>query len=265
MDIVINTTSERFPAKAKVLNHYGHYYLNGAFCCGMDPAAPALADLFRFHHQLEGAWLIASPIHWEATHNDAMIQAIDHTLELTEQESRMLFHDVAPFLQEVGIDAVYHDTTTWLIKSESAPPIETQSVYTMLHQSMMQALNRMDKTLYWQRLITELQMMLSGHVLNAQRPRSLSINGLWFWGAGSFKMDRLNRVITDDELFLTHPVCQPLTPTSVFEQDSIILIKYPHQVDLISLQEKTQKKSSHWYWNNQAYSIKPKRWWSYAD
>ncbi|WP_162262383.1 hypothetical protein [Legionella brunensis] len=247
--------------------HQGSYYFNALTCLDFDPSNPPLADLLRLYHGLEGHWLVASPIHWEVTHNDAMIVATNEELALSDEESRAWFLEIAAFLQSNDIESFYHDPYTWLLKIDHKPTISSKSVYAMLHQSLMPALNTLDEKLYWQRLITELQMYLSSHPLNNNRQNKLAINGLWFWGEGEFQFLTEKQVFTDDEIFLsvsakTDKPFQPLTQTSSHDKDSLLLIKYPHQKDIALLQEKTQKNTVQWYWNNLAYVKHPIRWWS---
>ncbi|MDI9818822.1 MULTISPECIES: hypothetical protein [unclassified Legionella] len=261
MQVVINKTINR-PANSEPLVSRGDFYSNTLFCLGFDESNPPLADLFRLYYQLEGQWLIASPVHWEATHNDAMIVAVDETLDLTEKESRLWFSEVAQFLKPYGLDCLYHDPYTWLLKVDNQPTISSRSVYAMLHQSTMPVLNALDKTLFWQRLVTELQMYLNSHPLNSNRFQQKTINGLWFWGEGHFKLPT-KKIITDDEIFLKVLIdVERLAASSVFRKDSLICIKHSEHADLANLQEKTQQYAVEWYWNNLAYLKPAINWWS---
>ncbi|WP_026069435.1 hypothetical protein [Legionella tunisiensis] len=246
MDVVVNGIRDDAPAGSKPLVSYGHYYLNFLSCLGCDPIYPPLADLLRLSHHLEGKWLIASPIHWQATHNDAMVVATGKELELTEDESRLWFAELTQFLKGDNFSPVYHDEQTWLFKIDTKPALKSKSVYTMLHQSMMPALEAMDNTLFWQRLITELQMYLSSHSLNGQRQNKLAINGLWFWGSGEFKPSKNRKIVTDDEVLLANPgklleQINPLTPASIMQKNDLLLLKYPQQMELARIEENTKK------------------------
>lgn len=261
MQIVINDAAEA-PPGSELLHSQGAFYPNALTCLGCDARNPSVAELLSSYYQLEGKWLIASPIHWEVTHNDAMIVAVDKMLELEEAESRLWFSALTEFLNVSGMDIFYHDAYTWLLKMDDKPAINSQSVYRILHQSLMPILAALDKELFWQRFITELQMFLSSHPLNYQRASKLPINGLWLWGESEFKPPRQENVFTDDEILLKgvkqlQPLPKPLIPS----KNSLLLIKHPHQIDIASLQKNTQNKSVQWYWNNLAYSQGPtKRW-----
>jgi hypothetical protein len=267
MDVIINDITETAPVGSKPLPSQGDYYRNLLVCLGYDRFRLPLADLLRHVHQVDGEWLVASPIHWQATHNDAMLVATASELGLREEESRLWFAEVAQFLQSDGFTPIYHDEQTWLLKIEHKPRITSQSVYSMLHQSLMPVLAKLDRTFFWQRLITELQMYLSPHPLNAKREVNLPINGLWFWGEGEFALG--NRPIaTDDEVILrfaanaSKPI-KRLTATTVFEKNHLLIINDPQQIVSCHLVEKTLKNTVHWYWNNLAYLSQGKPWWSW--
>ncbi len=261
MDAVINAIKEVAAANSQPLSSQRNYYLNVLNCLGYDPIHPPLANLFARYHQLAGQWLIASPIHWEATHNDAMITAIDSELELTEEESQLWFADLSQFLKD-DFHWHYHDAHTWLLKVDDKPSIFSQSLYAMQHHSLMPVFAIMDKTLFWQRLMTELQMYLSSHPLNTQRQGKLTINGVWFWGQGELNPQTQRKIVTDDEVLLASlaDVADDFLSTPL-TKNHLIAIKYPQQIDFSHLQDKMQKYPVHWYWNNLAYLTKRRFWW----
>lgn len=260
---MVNGATEAPSDCAPLINH-GNYYTNVIACLGYDSPNPPLADFLRRYYCLEGHWLVASPIHWEATHNDAMIVAAGDLLCLSEQDSRLLFADVTQFLKENNIETFYHDASTWLLRVDNLPLINSQSVYQLLHRSLMPTLNNLDDGMFWQRLITELQMYLNSHSMNNNRLHTFPVNGLWFWGEGQFKWKQ-KKIITDDELLLQYPNAiniQQLSEPLKTDKDSLLFIKYPDRIDLAALQEKKQKHTVQWYWNNLAYSKQPLSWWS---
>ncbi len=136
------------------------------------------------YHKLDGHWLIASPIHWQATHNDAMIIACNETLDLPDAESRLWFSALAEFLVHDKVQLHYHDAYTWLIQFEESPPINARPVHMLLQQPMMQQLQALDATLFWSRFLTENQMFFSEHSLNKARAGRYPINGVWIWDDG---------------------------------------------------------------------------------
>ena len=76
MDVVINSECNAIPEERKPLvTRKEMHCLIFCFVLVMMPTDPPLADLLRRYHNLDGDWLVLSPVHWQATHNDAMIVA----------------------------------------------------------------------------------------------------------------------------------------------------------------------------------------------
>jgi hypothetical protein len=266
MDVVVNGITKA-PAQSKSLLGQGDFYQNILLCLGFEPQHLPLADLLKLYHHLSGQWLIATPVHWQATHNDAMLVADAKGLFLSEQESRLWFNEVANFLEKDDFTPVYHDAHTWLFKIESKPPLCSKSVHTILNQSLMPVLNSLDSSFYWQRLITEIQMYLSAHPLNLRRESGLAVNGLWFWGEGDFQIKETGRITTDDEVLLNWSATKgqsvkSLSTHSVFDKDELVIIQDLKPNELQELQEKIKNNQVNWHWNNCSYSTQAKSWWS---
>ena len=192
MDIVINADIDEVPEGHFPILNQGNFYHNILTCLGYSYEKPPVADLLRRYHGLEGQWLIASPIHWQATHNDAMIVASGSELQLSDQVSRLWFAAFKEFVTADHFNVHYHDAHTWLIQCDGKPLLDSKPVHTLHHKSLMPELRKLDETLYWQRLITEGQMFFSEHPLNKDRLASYSINGLWFWGGGNYRSECKN-------------------------------------------------------------------------
>ena len=265
MDIVINEEHALAPVGTTPLPHQGHFYHQVLSSIAYPTDFPPVADLLRLYHGLtEGPWVIASPIHWQATHNDAMIVASAATLQLSDDESRRWFDALSAFVASENINLYYHDAHTWLLQCKDRPQIVAQPVHKLLHQSMMLELKRLDETLFWQRLITEIQMFFSAHLLNNSRPGLYPINGVWIWGGGrlpglvdipfycdepSFKLASL----------LTTQVIDVNT-SRIFAKNGVLLYSSLDAQEHVFLQTKLQKNTVQWYWSNVAYLSKPKSW-----
>ena len=266
MDVVVNGTKDTLPPKAAPLLHQANYYYHLLILLGFTEEQFPLASLLCHYHGLEGPWLIASPIYWSATHNDAMISATGEALELTEEESHQLFTDVADFLEPEGFTLLYHDAETWLLSITNKPLIASEPLPSLLGRSLMPVLAKLDSTLYWQRLFTEMQMFLSNHPVASKRENKLPINGLWFWGEGSFRLNSHRLIATDDEylLALANPQNHliALQESTVLTKNHLLLIRHPETIKRCRLEEKIKKHKAQWYWNNLAYSIPASPWWS---
>jgi len=264
MDIVINAEKGEQPL-APTGSHaepsYGNYYQNILTCLGYSADNPPVADLLRRYHQLEGQWLIVSPIHWQATHNDAMIMACDDALNLPDKESRRWFKALADFLVHDNVTLHYHDAYTWLIQFEEPVSINARPVHMLLQQPMMQQLQALDSTLFWSKFLTENQMFFSEHSLNKTRVGRYPINGVWIWGGGDLKAQSSKPMVCSDEA--THDLaCLLSTRVSRYEpnqkspKDAVLLFSDFDEKQAFQFEKNTVR----WYWNNVAYITKPKSW-----
>jgi len=266
MNVVINSPLKANPSDSVLIPGQQDYYCNILACLGYSIAELPVADLLRRLHGWadEGLWLIVSPMHWQATHNDAMMTAAGADLLLTEDEGRAWFDAFATFAETDTIKMYYHDASTWLIQLTNYSPITARPVYTSLHQSMMPQLETLDHTLFWQRFMTESQMFLSGHVLNQARQGRCVINGIWIWGGGRIHIsDHHNILIDNDNLlpFATLLSTRVMMYSAKQQVPDETLILWHDVGSLPMLQQQLKKRTVAWYWNNQAYLLKPKHWW----
>ena len=267
MDVVINAEITEVPAGHTPITTYGNFYHNILACLDYPKDAPPVADLLRSYYRLDGDWLIASPIHWQATHNDAMITALGSELQLSEIQSRAWFAALAEFVASDISNLYYHDPHTWLLQCDGKPQLTAKPVHTLHHQSMMPELKRLDKTLFWQRFITENQMFFSTHPLNKARTEVYPINGLWLWGNGKLQACGQKQLICSDESLwqlarvLSTNVSEYQSVPSIAD-NSVLLFSELGQHELCALQTRLQKNKVRWYWNNVAYLTKPRNWWS---
>lgn len=267
MDVIVNDLKDTVPVGSSPLFGQEDYHQNILLCLGYERQYLPLADLLKYYHQLSGQWLIATPVHWEATHNDATLVASAKELKLSEAESRLWFKAVADFLKQDDFDPLFHNAQTWLFKAEGKPLFKSKSVHSILHQSLMPLLADLDNSLYWQRLFTELQMYLSAHPLNLNRGSSLPVNGLWFWGEGSLGKQSDKTLLTDDKVLQYCLVekglnIRELSASSTYDPNQLVVIYDAKQIELGDLEEKTKRTQVSWYWNNCSYSQKAASWWS---
>lgn len=280
MDIVINADIISIPDGAIQIPQQANFYhnilncLNTPITCfkqtvpNKDEAfPPPIATLLSRYHGLEGDWLIMSPLHWEATHNDAMITASGHELQLSNQESQQWFKILNDFLTPLDYSLYYHDAYTWLIQCADHPTVTAKPIHNLLHHSIMPELKNLDDTLFWQQFITETQMFLGSHPLNKARKGLPSINGVWVWGGGPLPAPGQtplvcyhSNLVQLGTLLSTQVIDEPLPLKSA--NHSVLLFNELSEADRLLLQDQLQSYNVRWYWNNLAYLTKQKRWWS---
>lgn len=263
MDIIINDIQNELPLGHSRLPHPGSFYQNILSVMGYPLASPPVADLLARYHGLSGEWLVASPICWEATHNDAMIIASGDSLDLSEEASKAWFDVFRESVDTLSCQAVFHDSHTWLIQMDDKPAISAKPPNHLHHQSMMPHLAVMDQTLFWQRFFTENQMFFSAHPLNQARIASFPINGLWIWGQGQLDAPSKTPIYCDEAF---HSLAQNLSSNvrSIEPHQSInegVVFTQRCTDDLLDhLKQPIKKQRMRWYWNNVAYASKPTHW-----
>lgn len=263
MKIIIPANAISIPEKSLKISHHGDYYLNLLGCLGYSTDKPPVAELLKQLHGLAHDWLVVSPIHWLATHNDVMIIASGKALELNDDEGRAWFAAFKALTAPWGFEVFYHNAYTWLIQPHQAPALCARPVSSLQHQSMMPALESLDKTLFWQRLLTETQLFFSAHPLNQHRSKQLPINGVWFWGGGHLDQHESDPAIVIQDESLT-PLAQVLSKNI---QLAVGERRYPKNTVFLAKNGENQALSSinlsqahTWYWNNCAYRTKPISW-----
>lgn len=257
MKVIINNHSEAIVSEAELLTSQKHAMLNLLFNLGYDSTNPPLASLLSRLRGLEEGSVILSPVHWQATHNDAMIIATDKDLNLTESESQRSFQLVADYLAEEQMHLHYYDAGTWLLTASQKPSLQAKPVYQMMNQSLMPALAALDATLYWQKIFTECQMLFAAH------SPSSAINGVWIWGGAKLKEAKSISICADERMLPVAQMCskevvayKPSVKLKDFEivlLDDLSNLSDSHQIELKTI-------PAQWYWNNTAYTHSEPNW-----
>ncbi|WP_133135155.1 hypothetical protein [Legionella rowbothamii] len=257
MHLVINSECSSIPEGVKPLSSEGTALLNLLCCLGYDPADPPFGDLLRKVHQLDGDWLIVSPVYWQASHNDALILAAGKGLELQESETKLWFELFANYFVEEDITLHYHDAETWLLQDHKKRVLKAKPVYQLVNKSLMPELAQLDKSLFWQRFVTESQMLF------ASKPNSFAANGLWPWGNAKLKEPKTTAICADAAFFPLAKQCSTnvilYSPEVNLKEYEIVLISEYSTLSQ-SHQEELTKRSVQWYWNNAAYSSYSDNW-----
>ncbi|MGL5741618.1 MAG: hypothetical protein ACRCXC_03220 [Legionella sp.] len=252
MHIIIDSDCDVVPSEAKPFVSEGNALLNLLLSLNYDRNDPPYADLLRSCHNLNGEWLIFSPVQWEATHNDAMIFALGSGLQLQEDIVKSWFNVFSEYWAEEGISLHYHDPVTWLMSHDKKYPLNAKPVSRLLNQSLMPELAQLDTTMYWQKFITECQMLF------ASKPNSSPMNGVWIWGGAKLKEKMSITICTDAHYMPLAKMCSnnvTLYSHATPLKDQHILLLTEFSMLSEHHQEELKKMPVHWYWNNTAYTI----------
>ncbi len=243
MNVVINENFQELPE----FDTQGSVLLNTLILLGYDPLNPPMGELLAKKMQLAGRWAVVSPVYWQATHNDALIQAAGCGLGLDESQMHECFVAYSSFLAEEGMTLVEYDTNYWLLCIDNKPSIHAKPIQRLLNHSLMLELPAIDTTSYWQKFITESQMFF------ATQPYANSLNGVWVWGAQQDIQRRTTAICTNKHwlsfanLLSSNAVLY--TPQHHLKQNDILLLD--HVNELSALHQKQLKRNTvSWYWNN---------------
>lgn len=257
MDVIINAECNSIPGDCKLLPFQKEAALNLLMCLGYDPVDLPLADLLRRSHNLEGNWIILSPVHWQASHNDAMITATGAELHLSEEEAKNCFKIYSEYLAADGITLFYHNADTWLLCTENKPALKAKSVYQILNHSLMPELAALDTTMYWQKFFTESQMFFATHHNNS------ALNGIWAWSDAQLIARKQIPICADEHFLPLAKICSsniiPYSSTVKLKEFKILLLNDFNSLSAVH-QEEIKKIPAHWYWNNSAYTRSDRNW-----
>lgn len=263
IDIIINEDIPTLPAASKALIGQQDFLLNALVSLGLDPVSTPLATLLKPYYQLTGNCLILSPIHCQATQDDAMIIASGKELALSPASARIWFEEIKQFLSEDGFTLVYHDPYHWLVDVGDKPLPFAKNIQLMSQQSLKSALHSMDPSLYWQKLFTELQMFMSSHPLNTAQNIKFPLNGVWFWGGGDLSTLSEKPLMSDEPRIKSYySSCQAIDLNSALPDNLILILNQFDESMMPHLQQITRKKRVSWHWNNISYETSAKSWWS---
>lgn len=263
MNVVVNADYNFSKTDGKIINQQTSYYQNILTCFGYSETEPPVGDLLRAFHGLKGEWFVASPIRWQATHNDAMLVASDAQLNLNDQDALALFDVFTNYAGEKGFRTYFHDNYTWLIQGDDMPLISAIPVQGMIHQSLFPYLKALDKTSFWQQFITETQMLFN-EPIPTRKTKSL-VNGVWVWGAGSLRAPSAKKCLVNNKhdyalASLLSTQVNYFSVEHIAKNALLIFESGIKQNELEKLEHLLASYSVCWSWNNLQYTSLPTSW-----
>jgi hypothetical protein len=262
IDLVINSDCPHSLRPQQLIAGYSNAYLNLFKCLGYTDTHMPIADWLRLYHGLQESWIIVSPIHWQATHNDAMLLACDRELHCSEDDARCLFDKFSALAAEDGMQTFFHDRYTWLLSCKGKPAITSIAPHAFLHQSMFPQIKQLDETFYWQRFVTEAQMLFSAQ---SSISSSTLVNGIWIWGSGLLDRQSNRLLLVTDEgqcemakLLSQHT--QNYIKSEPLPKHALLWINSLNERGLRQLAVELGHRDVNWYWNNLSYHTKKISW-----
>ncbi len=131
------------------------------------------------------AWALLTPVHWHL--GTEQVSLVDPAqLQLDEAASRALFEAVAALFQDDGWLLAWGGVGAWFAAHESLADLPTASLDRVVGRNVDAWLGSHPGARRLRRLQAEVQMLLHGHAVNAERESRglLSVNSVWISGCG---------------------------------------------------------------------------------
>ena len=148
---------------------------------------PSAALLMKANHRYDDSryYMQAAPVHLEADLDHAVLTpAAD--ISITEREAGALCEALNQHFEEDGLSFDRVSSDQWVVSSEEEIKISTTSLSDAVGRNINFLLPQGEQSGYWKKMLTEAQMLMHSHEVNNRRSDSglLTINSLWFYGAG---------------------------------------------------------------------------------
>jgi len=151
------------------------------------------------------AWLRADPAYVQPDINGARLLSYGDALALGAADAAALLKPLKPLFGDAGFPIDAPVPSRWYLRLPLGAKLpEFTSPEQALGADLFDELPQGPEGRRWRALLSEAQVVLHNHPLNAQRAAAglAPVNSLWFWGAGALP-DRVQsnytRIASDDE------------------------------------------------------------------
>lgn len=133
----------------------------------------------------DGWWLCVDPVHLLADRDQLYLSAY-RELALTQAEADALVAELNNVYAEDGWLFIVTSPQRWLLRLPQPLTMTTTPTEQAIGQSVGAVLPQGKDAMAWQRVMTEVQMVLHASPVNERRAEqgAKAVNGLWFWGGG---------------------------------------------------------------------------------
>ncbi|GAB6197467.1 phosphoglycerate mutase [Lysobacter xanthus] len=150
-------------------------------------------------------WLRADPAYVRPDINGARLLAVGETLALDAASAESLLEPLRPLFGDVGLPIEAGEPSAWFLRMAADPPPlpAFASPDDALGADLFDQMPQGAEGRRWRALMSEAQVLLHQHPLNAERQaRGLApVNSVWFWGAGRLPdriAGRVARILSPD-------------------------------------------------------------------
>jgi hypothetical protein len=177
-------SAERWLARADIARHPARSAAAWLFdAYGVDGSGAAAISRVADAGSAEGTWMRADPVHL-VIQGDTVRLRDASVLDVRIDEARALSAALQAHFAGDGLE--FHAATPqrWYVKLSSGEAPRTTSLDDAVGRNVFGLLPAEP---WWRSAMTEAQMILSGHEVNARREEEgrPAINSVWFWGGGA--------------------------------------------------------------------------------
>jgi hypothetical protein len=151
------------------------------------------------------AWLRADPAYVRPDINGARLLSYGEALGLNAQDAAALLKPLKPLFGDAGFPIDAPVPTRWYLQLPIGAKLpDFTSPEQALGADLFDELPQGPEGRRWRALLSEAQVVLHNHPLNAQRAAAglAPVNSLWFWGAGALPdhvRSDYTHIVSDDE------------------------------------------------------------------
>ncbi|MDI9240066.1 phosphoglycerate mutase [Lysobacter sp. LF1] len=151
-------------------------------------------------------WLRADPAYVQPDINGARLLSYGQALNLGASDAEALLRPLKPLFGDAGFPIDAPSPSRWYLRLPQGAKLPTfTSPEQALGADMFDELPQGPEGRRWRALLSEAQVVLHNHPLNAQRAAAglAPVNSLWFWGAGTLPdhvQSRYASLASDDEV-----------------------------------------------------------------
>lgn len=153
--------------------------------------SPALTHFFMQQAGVlpaQGYWFTLTPVHIHVA-RDHLVMTDPQRLEISEDESRALFHAAENLCSELGHTLIFGDKQTWFLRADQWQNLSTASLQAACGHNMDIWIAKGECEVAWRKLQNEIQMQWHIHPVNQSRDEQglNTINSVWLH-SGSEKL-----------------------------------------------------------------------------
>ena len=156
---------------------------------GIDETLPvASLSLLADGGEPSGAyWLRADPVHLQAQ-RDQLVLVDGSQLAISAAEANALAESLNQHFAPDHLKFIPLHPTRWYLALDAAPALTTHPLPAVAGKGINACLPKGAAGLRWNKLATEMQMLLHAHPVNQAREAQGQppINSVWFWGGGFY-------------------------------------------------------------------------------